>query len=377
MKITGKSLVTALAAFSIATFGLGTAAFAEDDDHEGHGHGDIELGSTALGGGQLMGEYNFDSVLRTDFSTAVGPLAVYGSTTPGIGAAEDEAPELYELNVGTTVEFALIKIDEGLSIQIGATTLDEIGEAASLGTYDGTPGEEGTLHAHPDYQIALNSGDSTLGGFGEGDIDFVFDDPDGAYQASEIYTFHVTNGYLAPVEDVTKAAAKCQKTVSRSAGRLISSDYKALANCLDAIQTWKAGGADPEEDLATAPNRVLKSCSDVEKGIVARTAANLAKATDKTAEKCVGTFGADLAASTAAIAPHMGMAACRVQELIGAAYSSGLEDIAVVVFADDEEAAEAAFPCIRESQGATIPEEEDDHDDDGSASGAFLDHVQF
>ena len=126
--------MTALATFSIAAFGLGNAAFAEDDDHEGHGHGDIEVGSTALGAGQLMGEYNFDSVLPTDFSTAVGPLAVYGSTTPGIGAAEGEAPELYELNVGTTVEFALIKIDEGLSIQIGATTLDEIGEAASLGT---------------------------------------------------------------------------------------------------------------------------------------------------------------------------------------------------------------------------------------------------
>jgi hypothetical protein len=144
MKIINKTFVTALAAVSLAAFGTSPAAFAEEDDH--HGHGDIEVGSTDAGAGQLMGEYNFESVLRTDFANEVGPVLVYGSTTPGIGAAEDEAPELYELNVGTTVEFALINIDEGLSIQIGATTLDEIGESASLGTYDGTPGEDGTLH---------------------------------------------------------------------------------------------------------------------------------------------------------------------------------------------------------------------------------------
>ena len=354
MKIINKTFVTAVAAVSLAAFGMSPAAFAEEDDH--HGHGDIEVGSTDAGAGQLMGEYNFESVLRTDFANAVGPVLVYGSTTPGIGAAEDEAPELYELNVGTTVEFALINIDEGLSIQIGATTLDEIGESASLGTYDGTPGEDGTLHAHPDYQMSLGVNDMSIGGFGEGDIDFVFEDPDSNYQASDIYTFHVTNGYLAPVETATKTTAKCQKTVSRSTGKLISSNYKALTNCLDAIQSWRAGGGDPETD--TAPNRVLKTCSDVDKGIVARTSANLQHAITKASEKCVGTFGVDLAAATAAISPNMGMAACRVQELVGAGYSSGLEDIAVVVFADDEEAAEAAFPCIRESQGSTIPEED-------------------
>ena len=56
----------------------------------------------------------------------------------------------------------------------------------------------------------------------------------------------------------------------------------------------------------------------------------------------------------------MAEVACRVQEMIGAGYSSALEDLAVIVFDDDEEAARSAFPCIRESQGSTVAEEEED-----------------
>ena len=73
-------------------------------------HGDLSVGSTDDGSGNLITEYNFDKVLRTDFSAEVGSVVVYSATTPGIGAAESEAPDLYELAIGTTVEMAVINI---------------------------------------------------------------------------------------------------------------------------------------------------------------------------------------------------------------------------------------------------------------------------
>lgn len=316
-------------------------------------HGDLSVGSTADGGGDLLSEYNFETVLRTDFQVEVGPVAVYSSTTPGIGAAEDEAPDIFELDVGTTVDMTLITIDENLAVMIGATTIDEPGETATIGTHDGVPGDDGAMHEHPTYQIQL---DAPKGEFGEGDFSFVFEDPLAAYGASEIYTLHITNGYLAPVEAATNDTAKCQKQVGKEVAKLISSNYKTIAKCLDAIQSWKADGADIEVD--TPPTKVAKICADPGKGIVQRLADAQAKALEKAVVKCVGTFGADIDGATDALSPHLGMAACRVEELIGAAYSSALEDIAVVVFADDEEMAEEAFPCIGESQGSTEPEEE-------------------
>lgn len=317
-------------------------------------HGDLSVGSTTDGGGDLISEYNFETVLRTDFAVEVGPVAVYSSTTPGIGAAEDEAPDIFELDVGTTVDVTLIDIDENLSIMIGATTLSAGGDTATLGTHDGVPGDDGALHQHPTYQILL---DAPKGEFGEGEASFVFEDPNAGYGASEIYTFKISNGYLAPVEDATKDTAKCQKQVGKEVGRLLGANYKVIAKCLDAVQSWKADGADPETD--PVPAKVAKLCADPTKGIAARTAANRVKALDKAVAKCVGTFGSDVEGAINALSPHLGMAACRVEELIGAAYSSALEDIAVAAFGDDEEAAAEAFPCIGESQGATLPEEEE------------------
>ena len=318
-----------------------------------HGHGDMSVGSTADGGGQLFTEYDFERVLRTDFSAEVGPVALYGSTTPGIGAAEDEAPDIFELDVGTSVEMTLVDIADNLSIMIGASTLSASGDSANIGTHGGVTGDEGALHNHPTYQILL---DAPKGEFGEGRFSFVFEDPNGLYGDSEIHTLHVTNGYLPPVEEPTNTTAKCQQQVGKEVGKLMSGTYKTLAACLDKIQGWKADGGDLEVD--PVPASVAKVCADPAKGIVARTAASRAKALDKLADKCVGTFGADAEGATDALSPHLGMAECRVEEMIGAAYASALEDIAVVVFGDDEEAAADAFSCIGESQGDTVPHEE-------------------
>lgn len=318
-----------------------------------HAHSDIEIGSSTAGGGELVAEYDFDINLRTDFATEVGPIAVYSSTTPGFVAAEDEAPELYELDNGTTVDMMIVTIDEAISIQVDATTLAAPGDVATIGTHDGVPGDDGALHNHPTYQLLL---DAPKGEFREGDVSFVLQDPASAYGDSTVHTLHVTNGYPPPVEEPTNDTAKCQKQVGGEVRKLINTSYGALAKCLDQIQSWKASGADIETD--PVPNSVAKACSDPVAGAGARIASARAKAQDKVVDKCVGVFGETEEATIDAVSPHLGMATCRVEDLIGAAYSSALEDIAVVVFGDDEEAASEAFPCIGESQGDTVPEEE-------------------
>lgn len=309
------------------------------------GHGDFAIGSSADGGGDLLAEYSFEVMIRTDWS-GVGGL--YTSETPGFGVSEDEPGEgIYELDVGTKVNMTLLDIDEGLSVLLagGAGLLSMPGDTGQLGDpHDGVPGDDGALHSHPTFQLLLGT---DPGEFGEGEVTFMLEDPDALYGSSEMYTLSITNGYLAPVEDATKDSANCQKQVGKQVATLISKNYKVFTKCLDAIQSAKVDGGDPTTDP-----KATKICADPDKGIVARVAENQQKAFDKVVDKCVGTFSAE------GLSPHLGMASCRVEELIGAAYSSALEDIAEVVFADDEEAAEEAFPCIGESQGSTIPEEE-------------------
>lgn len=365
MKMIKDRIAVALISASLAAFGVASEVRADEEDH--HGHNDLEIGSDAAGSGALVAEFNFESVVRTDYSNTVGVIKLYSSETPGWGGAEDEAPELYQLNAGTQVDLTIVAISEGLSLQIGASSLTAPGDTGTLGTTDGTAGEDGALHGHGNFQLTVDDDALTVGGFHDGQISFVLEDPADAYSPSDVYTFTVTNGYLY-MEESSDDGAKCQKTIGSATGRLIGQNYKALAKCLDSIQEWKAEVGDIED--AATPAKVGRLCStDADRGLVAKTTSNFDKAVAKSVKKCIGQLGADETAATNAIGPNIGLAWCRTQEMIGASYSSALEDLAHVLFDEDEEAAEEAFPCIRESQGSTIPED----DDDGSVAGAFVD----
>ena len=310
-----------------------------------HAHSDMEIGATADGGGALAIEYNFGSVVRTDFAGLVGPFALYSSSNPGFTPVEDEPLEgLYELDVGTTVSMSVVTIDAGLQVQYGMTTMDSAGDAVELGTHD-VPGEDGALHQHPTFRLIL---DAPEGEFGEGSVSFKLEgDPlnPTIYDESETYTLKVSNGYLPENENpVALDGARCQKAVAKEVRTFIGKQYKTMTGCLDIVQDFKAKGG----DLEAPSNVVLNKCStDPVKGVLAKVAADRAKALSKAAARCVGTF------ESVAVSTHLGMAQCRTQELIGAAYASALEDIAVVMFGDDEEAAEEAFPCLKETQGET------------------------
>lgn len=311
-----------------------------------HEHSDMELGATADGGGDLTIEYNFDAVVRTDFAGLVGPFALYSSANPGFTAVEDEPLEgLYELDAGTTISMSVVTIDPDLQLQLGTTVLDSAGDSAELGTHD-IPGEGGALHQHPTFRLII---DAPEGEFGEGTVSFKMQsDPlnPTAYGDSETYTLHVSNGYLPENEAAAPLdGARCQKAVAKEVRVFIGKQYKTITGCLDVVQDVKAKGG----DLMAPSNTVLNKCStNPVKGVLAKIAADRAKALDRAAAKCAGTF------ESVSISTHLGMAQCRTQELLGAAYASALEDLAVVMFGDDEAAAESAFPCLEESQGETV-----------------------
>jgi len=331
--------------FALAAVALAVAAPARAQ----HAHSDMEIGSTADGGGDLTIEYDFGSVVRTDFAGLVGPFALYSSSNPGFTPAEDEPLEgLFELDPGTTLSMTLVTIDPALQVQYGATVMSAPGESAVLGTHD-VPGEDGALHKHPTFRLLL---DAPEGEFGEGTVSFKLEgDPlnPTAYGASETYSLHVSNGYLPGNENPDAlAGARCQKAVAQQVRALVGKQYKTLSGCLDTIQDWKAKGG----DLATPSNALLRRCStDPAKGVVAKLASDRQKALAAAGNKCGGTF------EETAVSTHLGMAQCRTQELIGAAYSSALEDLAVVLFGDDEEAAGSALPCVKETQGETHDED--------------------
>lgn len=313
--------------------------------HAQHAHSDMELGATADGGGALMIEYNFGSIVRTDFAGLVGPFALYSSSNPGFTPVEDEPLEgIYELDAGTTVSMSVVTIDAGLQLQLGATIMEAPGDSALIGTHD-VAGDAGALHRHPTFRLIL---DAPEGEFGEGTVSFkLAGDPlnPTSYADSETYTLKVSNGYLPENENpVALTGARCQKAVAKEVRTFVGKQYKWLSGCLDVVQDFKAKGG----DLEAPSNAVLNKCStDSVRGVLAKVAADRAKALGKAAAKCGGTF------ESVAISTHLGMAQCRTQELIGAAYASALEDIAVVMFGDDEEAAEDAFPCLKETQGET------------------------
>jgi len=330
-------------AFGLAAALLAGPAGALAQQH--HHHGDMEIGSTAPAGGDLIIEYNFDTIVRTDFAGIVGPLALYSSSNPGFTPLLDEPLEgLYELVLGSTIDMTVMTIDPGLQLQLGAAVMAAEGDSVTIGTQD-APGEDSDLHKHPTFRLLL---DTPEGEFGEGRVSFRLQGGSGnatSYGDSKIYTLLVSTGHLPVNENVVPLdGARCQKAVAKEVRVFVGKQYKRMAGCLDAIQDFKAKGG----DLETPSKVVLGKCStDPLKGVLAMIAADRAKALSKADAKCAGTF------ESVAISSHLGMGQCRTQELLSGAYASALEDLAVVMFGDDEEAAEAALPCLKETQGET------------------------
>lgn len=331
-------------------------------------HTDMEIGSSASGGGDLIVEYPF-SELPVVRVTASGFPGLFTSTDPGFTPALDE-PGLFELSLGTEVDIEVTAIDPGISLQMGMTLLENVGDVANIGTQDvlGDPESSG-LHKHPTFQLLLAAPGDT---FAEGRVSFKL--KEGAsgigYGDSEIHTLRLSNGYLPGLEGtVTIADVNCRKAVAGEVRKLTAEVYKRLGLCLDRVTL--------AEELGRSEKAARKACevntAFDSKGVAGRIATATAKAIARIQAKCGTLTGSSEPYTLSAVTTHLGMASCRAQELAGATYENARHEIAEILGecddnvcvggpeagnacttdadCDAEEAVEEALPCLLGSAG--------------------------
>lgn len=107
--------------------------------------GDMEVGSTADGGGPLTVVYDFDSLIPVQYDAILSGLlglSAYTATDPGFDVPPADEPDesLYVLDPGTTVTVEVTAIDPGTVVAVlNGQVLDSVGDTAVLGTQGAPP----------------------------------------------------------------------------------------------------------------------------------------------------------------------------------------------------------------------------------------------
>jgi hypothetical protein len=338
-----------------------------------HDHSDLGIGSDTNGGGSLVVDYPFaeTSVIRV---TDSGFPGLFTAADPGFIPVEDEPGEgVYSVDLGTEVGLEITDIDESVSLLMGATPLTAIGDVAIIGTHDNADPELSDLHQHPEFRLALSTPDNST--FAEGRFSFRVFDTGAGYTDSAVYTMRLSNGHLGEGE----SNLGCLKAVAGEQRKRLGAIYKSLAKCVDAVLAAEAGGN---------PAAAVAACSldgSDPKSLVSKLDAARTKSLDKIAAKCGALSDVSVPFTLSQISTHLGMGACRSQELVGATYANARAEIAALF--DDtlgagscdggsntctggpsagascsgdeecswEEAVGEEFPCLKNSAGEEAP----------------------
>jgi hypothetical protein len=158
-----------------------TAAATATPDDPGSAHRELQIGSTDDGSGALDAEFEYDRPVSLFFDTCLGGsgeectggVRLYSAVNPGLVALghshedeseddghgdEGEEPSLHPLVDGTAVSLEVIAVDEGLSLRIEGTTLDQAGQVVDLG-------EAPHFHSDSETFLSLNEGEDEHGDF--------------------------------------------------------------------------------------------------------------------------------------------------------------------------------------------------------------------
>lgn len=370
-----------------------------------HAHQDLAIGSDAAGSGALLIDYPFAERPVVRVSDSGAPVGLFTTGDPGFGAVKEDEPGegIFALPPGEEISIEVVAIDDSVALKLdngvdGTFFVPFDGTTYRLGLIGNGVCDDGTrlctagdvgascsdhddcntltpdLHQHPEYQLLL-LGDAER--FAEGRVTFkVIDTGGGTFGASPPYTLTISNGHLpgleideAPSEGA--ARAKCQKALAGAVRGLMGAEYKLFSACLDKVIA--------AEHLGKSETAAQKACSPDgadPKSLAGRVAGAAAKAEAKVAKAC-GALGDTSEPFTASqVRTHLGMASCRTQELIGAAYNGGREHLAELFSgtcggggtcegglhagdacsADEDCSAEQdvddAFPCLIMSQAA-------------------------
>jgi len=295
-----------------------------------HAHEDLIIGSTVSGGGNLTLEYALDErpiVAVSDNGVFPG---LFDATDPGFMPATDEPPDIFSLNLGTTVSLELTDIDPNISVKVNATTLDAVGSVAVIETHDNADPELSSLHVHPTFQLGILADANT---FGEGRFSFRFKGT--GYGDSAIYTLKVSNGYLPPLDaladpmatdDAKKQAVNCQKAVAKEIRKFWAKKHGLMSKCFDAVIAVEGLGKSAESAAATCGLNATDP-----KSLAGKIAAVRTKTIAGIAKKCGPLSTSSIPFTDSAVQTHVGMASCRVEELIAATYNNSVEHLGEIL----------------------------------------------
>lgn len=286
---------------------------------------DLLLGSDTDGGGRLVIDYAFDERPIVPVSASGFP-GLYTSTDPGFQPASDEPAEgVFALDVGTTVGFEITAIDPNVQLQLGASTLAGVADAATIATHDNADPELSSLHTHPQFLLSLLG--EGPGGFTEGEFSFRIYDAGATYADSAIHKLKLSNGYLPPIEAPTSSSLACRTAVAKAMRKVSAETLKRVGACLDKALLHVA--------LAT-PAEAADSCGlnpAVSGSLAARLDGALAKAVATAAKACGPLSDTSSPFPSSAVSTHLGMAACRAQEVAAATYGEGRDALEEVLLA--------------------------------------------
>ncbi|HUI27557.1 MAG TPA: hypothetical protein VL403_15855 [Candidatus Kryptonia bacterium] len=312
-----------------------------------HGDFNMLMGSTSNGGGSLKLDYDFSSVSRLAFAGSLGGYSVYTGQEPSFTLLQtnDVVTPSYVIADGTDLNVVITGIDDGkVSIQIvnldTLTTynLNHVGDTALLGVV----GPGNTLdpaaadpHIHPTFQVQLQLPE---GQFGEGSVSFKLT-TSGGYSESPIYTLKVSNGPLAHIDyDTAAYGAKsvvCQLTVGAQTRALVNAKFALLQGCLAYanIDTAMAAVTPALPKAAAAHAKAALACTDAtgvgpdSKTILGKIAAVRTAAFNAIKARCGSATGSgDFTDDD--INQQLGLAECRTEELVAAAYGGAKEILA-------------------------------------------------
>ncbi|MCK6553287.1 hypothetical protein L6Q96_01675 [Candidatus Binatia bacterium] len=295
-----------------------------------HAHGDLTIGSTASGGGNLTLEYPLDRRPVVAVSDNGAFPGLFDTTDPGFMPAADEPPDIFSLNLGTTVTLELTDIDPNISLKVNATTLSAVGDLAAIATHDHPDPELSSLHLHPTFQLGILADANS---FGEGRFSFRF--KGSGYGNSAVYTLRVSNGYLPPLsaladplatDDAKKQAVNCQKTVTKEIRKFWAKKHGLMSKCFDAVLAVEGLGKSAESAAA-----VCDLNPGDPKSLIGKIAAVQAKTLASIAKKCGPLSSSSTPFTDSAVQTHVGMASCRVDELIGSTYSNSVERLGEIL----------------------------------------------
>jgi hypothetical protein len=153
--------------------------------------GDMLIASTAGGGGALTLVYDFANRVAVSESASGGGNTLYTGTDPGWDLLVAAGGGFFPITSGTPISVELTAIDPGVSLKIGATTLDAAGESRLLGTAP-------SAHVHPVWQLLLPTGLVA-----ERTVSFRMTTTSASYAASVAYTAILTN---APATTTTSSS---------------------------------------------------------------------------------------------------------------------------------------------------------------------------